>query len=111
MAKALGADIIDFYDNHWPEGYYHEDNEIEFHDQKASPVKDPIWVLEPDVKYDLDKCGVLVDEKTNDAVEFSYFFNKYLRNKDGKTLVVYVPNANATEVKAMLKKYGCKLIN
>jgi hypothetical protein len=26
MAKALGAEIMEFYDHHWPEGYYHDDN-------------------------------------------------------------------------------------
>jgi len=33
MAKALGAEIMEFYDHHWPEGYYHDDSQIEFHDQ------------------------------------------------------------------------------
>jgi hypothetical protein len=69
MAKALGAEIMEFYDHHWPEGYYHDDSQIEFHDQNPPPeATDDIWILEPETKYDLDQCGVLISEKDGERL-------------------------------------------
>lgn len=41
-AKALGADIIEFYQNHWPEGYYHDECVLEFEDEDCNIVMDPM---------------------------------------------------------------------
>ena len=46
--KAKGAEIFDFYTNGWPEGWYHDDNELEI----VSETDGVTSILEPDEEYD-----------------------------------------------------------
>ena len=110
MAKALGAEIMEFYDHHWPEGYYHDDNQIEFHDQNPPPgTTDDIWILDSAAKYDLEECGVLVAEEDGEAIAFSAAFNHWKRTRDIAILAVHVPKAQEQEIRDYLKSKGCKV--
>jgi len=110
MAKALGAEIMEFYDHHWPQGYYHDDSQIEFHDQNPPPeATDDIWILEPETKYDLEQCGVLISEKDGEAIDFALAFNRWKRTRDVAILAVHVPKAREQEIRDYLKLQGCKV--
>ena len=102
--KALGADIKDFYERGFPDGYYHDDNIIDFHDDAGN------WVLEDDKRYDLTLCGVLVKEAGNDVVSFGYALRNYLKSRKSKTFSVSVPTVRIEEFKLAARDMGCKIL-
>jgi hypothetical protein len=107
--KAFGRDIKDFYDNHWPTGHYHDDANIEFHDQdKAGPKDEPIWVLEDSTRYDLDDCGIIVRESDGETYSFATIFQQYLKARDYAMLTVSVPKGKVAEFRAACKAMGAK---
>ena len=63
--KATGAEIKDFYDNGWPEGYYVEDVELEYIGNQDE------WLLEPGTKYDLKLMGMLCPNEIPQGVHYS----------------------------------------
>jgi hypothetical protein len=110
MPKALGKDIQDFYDNHFPPGYYHDDNALKFHDEDKGD-----WILEADEKYDLDECGVLVPEASLDGIKqdypipFSTAFRKYMKARTTDTLVIHIPKEKREQVVKALADLGIKV--
>lgn len=108
MAKALGKDIKEFYDNHFPEGYYHDDNEQEFHDDTTGD-----WLLEDATYYDLDMCGNLVpegeDARDRECVTFSSQFNRWFKTRNAKTFVVIVPNSKIDLFRFAMKDLGIRV--
>lgn len=108
MAKALGADIIDFYNNGWPDGWYHDDNSIDVEDNGEG-----LDIVQPDQQYDLDDLGVLV--KDNDPMgatpdmSFSTAFNRWKKDRDVDTIVVLVPKDKAKDFRAEMKTRGLKV--
>jgi hypothetical protein len=105
MAKALGADIIEFYRNGWPDGWYHDDATIEVEDQD-----DGTPVVQPNEKYDLVELGVLVDEAgIKDHVTFASAFNRWKKTRDVDTVVVSVPKDKSVAFRAEMKAQGFKV--
>jgi hypothetical protein len=53
--RATGAEIRDFFDNHWPADYYLESDcaEVQVQDEEGN------WILEDDKNYDLSLLGEL----------------------------------------------------
>jgi len=107
MTKALGTEIKDFYFNGWPYGYYHDDTEIEFHDQNTGE-----WVLPLDEEFDLEKCGWLFSDKTNQSeiafVDAFLKWNGTPKNKD-KIIVIHVPENKVEIIKQFLFSNGIKI--
>lgn len=99
--KALGKDIKDFYETGFPEGYYHDDNELETHDDKGG------WALALDEKHDLSKLGYIIDEKSiSDVRSFQSVFAKWLKARDTVTLIVTVPRDMEQTAREQLKAEG-----
>jgi hypothetical protein len=103
MAKALGKDIKTFYDDHFPEGRYHDDNELEFHRD------DGTWILEDDKMYDLQECGVIVSDDGKEVLSFSALFMKWLKSCDFKTFVIHVPTLLVDDFKNVMLTMGIKV--
>ena len=104
--KALGAEIKDFYDNHFPEGYYHDDG-IEMHDG------DGRWLLKDEEKYDLGELGVIVPNDGNypaDAASFESFFRKWKKSRTTVTMVIEVKKEKAEELKKLLEGANVKVL-
>lgn len=66
MAEVLGAVIRDFYKNHWPEGFWHEEGEIPIEDDYGN------WILPDDARVDPEKLGWLADESKNGQFAMSF---------------------------------------
>lgn len=107
--KALGRDIKDFYDDHFPDGFYHEDNAEPFHDENCiSDGSEPAWILEDNKMYDLKDCGVLVRECDGEAFSFESFFKKWIKERDTVTMIIDVPKTKLETFRLMLKDFGLK---
>jgi hypothetical protein len=108
---ALGAEIMEFYDHHWPSGYFHDDSQIEFHEQNPPPdALEDIWILNPAEKYDLSQCGVLIHEKSQEVFDFSMFFKIWKKSLNSVTLQVVVPKEKEREIRAYLTQNSCKVL-
>lgn len=104
MSKAIGAEIKDFYDNHFPAGHYHDDTAIETHGDSGE------WLLEDAKQYDLGQLGVLVDEKnSSECVSFESGFKKWQRSKTVTTVLVEIPTTSREEAIERIKKLGYKV--
>ena len=110
--KALGKDIIDFW-NEWPpgDGAYYDDG-VEIMDDKGE------FTIEPDEKYDLSQFGNIIWQEAGkpppndppwrgeDAVFFETWFKRWHRARTSKTFAVTVPNGMADEFVAYCKSRG-----
>ena len=110
MAKAKGAEIFDFYTNGWPEGWYHDDNEMEIVNEDGETC-----ALEPDEEYDLSLFGVLVPEGDRmvngdlpDPEGFATAFSRWKRAKTTAIVIVEVPKAQLDEALKQIKALGYK---
>lgn len=103
---ALGRDIKEFWDNGFPEGYYSDDAEIQVEDDAGH------CPLDLDVKYDLNRFGVLIPEgnamagEQGDPISFASAFKRWFKEQTTVTLLVTVPKEKADEARAKLKELG-----
>jgi hypothetical protein len=110
MAKALGGEIKEFYENHWPVGYYHEDNALQLHDEAGA------WILEPNVKYNLADLGYLIPEKDagymgGKLLTFQEAFNKWAKQRNVDIIVLRVPKDARSKVEEFVASLpGAKII-
>jgi hypothetical protein len=104
--KALGRDIKEFYDNHWPVGYYHDENELDTHTDDGS------WALDDNTKYELKELGLIIPEgeTMGDPVTFASVFNRWFKTKTHATILLEVPVADKDSVIAQLKAMGLKVL-
>lgn len=90
--KILGAEFMDWYDNHWPEGdWCHEDSEVKTHDDDGN------WLLVPHEKYDADDLGYLswgagrdTDPTDGEGMSISTCIRKWRRERDFDFVVTKV---------------------
>jgi hypothetical protein len=100
---ATGAEIREFYDNHWPEGYYHDDCEITDDDGKCN--------LDPDQKYDLAELGVLVaDGDPDNRITFQSAFLRWKKTFGKRILVVTVPGERVEDFMAVVRELGGRVV-
>ena len=70
--KVIGAEIIDFYNNHFPDGYYHDD-----YDECIDMNN-----LDPNQKYELNDLGYIIsDEDPGNGKTFASVFRQWQKNK------------------------------
>lgn len=92
MARVLGKDILDFFDNHWPEGYYYDDYTVDIENVNVSE------------KYNLADFGILVNEiNVGDTITFTKAFNNWFKKKDITTLIFIVPNGKVDIVRSAVE--------
>ena len=107
MAKAFGRDIQDFYENHWPEEYYHEDSAVEFNDDNGK------WQLKADTEYNLEDCGYLEPQhrgKGLESIPFEEAFTDWLNARGFDTITIKFPKAQKDRVTAQIISMGAKII-
>lgn len=102
--KALGRDIKDFWHNHWPTDMYFEEADESLFDESGEPS------LEDNVKYDLSRFGVLLQQANATAGDglFSLHFNRWIKKRDTVTIVVSVPRGKSDAALAAIKALGWK---
>lgn len=121
MAKAIGADILSFYDA-WPMGreWYHDDCDIEITGDEGEHL------LDPTKKYDLDDFGTICWQGDGDCperlevggsnlvvegfgLEFGYVLRAWLKATNNSTFSITVPKDQVEALKALAKERGWKL--
>lgn len=105
--KAYGRDIREFYENHWPDGYCHEDSEIEFYDDAGK------WILEDDKKYQLSKLGYLEPsggDSRRGALAFETEFSVWYDRLGKETIVIRVSTEAKEAIIRELKNLGAEIL-
>lgn len=98
MALVLGSDIIDFYDHGWPEGFYHDENELEIHNDDGS------WALDALLKYETDDLGLLISEvDIYNRITFTSAIRKWLKLRGTVSIVLTVKSDAVDDILGMLK--------
>jgi hypothetical protein len=110
MSKALGRDINDFYNNHFPPNYFLDDNKDWIQDYQD---ENAILCLPENEKFELDDFGILVpdydDNKT--PIKFSTHFKRWLKQKKIVHIIIEVAKEDKADALAALKSQGFKIVN
>ena len=88
---ALGADINEFYNNHFPEGYFSDDMSDTIQCDNSLWNGENELNLNPTTKYNLDDFGVVVRKSDDVYWDFSEKFIEWQDKQNFATLVVKVP--------------------
>ena len=104
MTKAFGKDINDFYNNHFPEGWTHEDYDIDlesFQDCRG------VLSLHPAKKYELTEFGCIMPEYEDQGKEttFQATFKKWQKSLTNVSIVLEIPISKVDEVVTTLKQF------
>lgn len=94
-----GAVFSNFYKNHWPEGWYHEDCEYEVEDEYGNLIVAPTAVLE------LQKLGYLVNEKdSKQTMSFVEAWERFAADPAAPVVIsLAVPRTKLAELKAAIE--------
>lgn len=109
MSKALGKDINEFYNNHFPEGHFIEGESIDYEDVQDSKGN---LILEPTQKYDLKEFGYIVpDHEEGKEVSFESAFKKWFKMQSTASLLIEIPKDKVADFTLFLKtNYSCARI-
>lgn len=105
--KALGKDINEFYNNHFPENSVIDDDAdwIENFINDAEGLN-----LIPTEKYELDDFGWVVNDVSGRETRFTTLFKKWLKKQNTVTLAIQVSRDKEEEVRQKLKEWGLKVL-
>lgn len=93
--KITGAQFRDFYQNHWPQGYWHEDAEYEIEDEVGK------FILAEDAILDVDKLGYLASGTKGDTRSFADAWDDFTGSRPEEEIVTFrVPTA---QIEAFLR--------
>jgi hypothetical protein len=109
MVSALGSEIVDFYENGWPEGNHNDDSELTIVDGKIIMEDGPPGDFPLTEKYELYRFGVIIADDYGVTRDFSYFFNRWKKAKTTVSILIEVPRAQEEEVRKILKGRGIKV--
>lgn len=99
--KITGAEFRDFYQNHWPKGYWHEDAEYEIEDDHG------VFILADDAILDVEKLGYLDNGKKGETKSFAEAWQEFVGARpDVEILSFKVPAAQVTAFLAAAAQLG-----
>lgn len=107
MTTITGAEFRDFYQNHWPEGCWHEDAEYEIEDERGA------WVLADDRILELSKLGYVVEsvDGRDEWRDFSEVWETWKGQHPEISVMSWrVPAALAAEVEAFMSGRGIEMV-
>lgn len=99
MPKALGSELTDFYENGFPEGYFHED-----YDESIDPDN-----FVPTQKYELNDLGWIIKDDGTEEVSFASAFRKWKKQQTTTVILVEVPKEDELTAKVKIKQLGYKV--
>ena len=102
MTKAFGKDINEFYNNHFPEGWFTEGEDVDF---QSIEDKQGRLILSPTEKYELKDFGYLVPEHADQGKEMTFesAFKKWQKSKTHTSVLIEIPIDQAGLVAELLK--------
>lgn len=115
MPKALGAEIVEFYLNGWPEKHFVDDSILSVTDDRRIIHSDAdnertATGLPLTDRFDLSDFGVIISEEdTSKIYDFSYFFNRWRKQRDTVMLLVEVTIALEDKVRKAIERAGAKV--
>ena len=101
--KALGSEIVQFFKEGFPAGYYIDDSTEDIRwDLEGWPI------LEPSERYEIDDIGVLVkeDDPNGDAYSLARSFAKWKKSLTTVTILVEVGKEKEAAVRSAIKAAG-----
>lgn len=99
--KITGAQFREFYQNHWPQGYWHEDAEYEIEDELGT------FILADDAILDVDKLGYLESGKKGDTKSFAEVWNEFIGARPDVEIVTFrVPSAQLEAILTAAAELG-----
>jgi hypothetical protein len=99
--QATGAELQDYYVNHWPNEFYHDDSAIELVDDDGN------WLLEPATMYNLADLGWLHPQATGtEPIGFKEAFLDWKEKRDYVTITIRGPKPESQDVQTALVKAG-----
>jgi hypothetical protein len=110
MAKALGVDIVAFFDSEWPEGWYVDDSVLscseggifsDDNDSVSLPLSD---------KYNLEEFGYLCSGTGEAGISLTTFFNRWKKEKTTDTMIVEVPKKDRDDAIKLFESNGYKVV-
>jgi len=106
--KILGADIVEFFEEPWPDGYYVDDSNKTVIDGNIFADDDGLLKnpLPLDQKYELSDFG---EQQNEDGPSLTTMFSKWKKSRTTVTLVVEVPKELEQEVRDKLTVKGVKV--
>lgn len=107
MAKALGREIKNFWENAWPEDYFHDDSVINITNDNGDVI------LDLTKEYDLADCGWLIHNSIGKGMSPISFEEAFLTWKNEQTVAyiqVEVQKDNLQEAKEKIEMLGYKVL-
>ncbi len=104
MSKALGKDINEFYNNHFPEGWIHEDCIFPVENFQN---QDGVLGLHPAEKYELNEFGYIMPEYEDQSKEMTFqaAFKRWQKRQTHTSVILEIPNNKIEEVITTLKQF------
>lgn len=104
MAKALGSDIVAFFNSDWKEDWYVEDGPLDVVGDKIIRESDSDSALSLPLteKYDLNDFGALCSFGSEPPT-LSSFFNRWRKEQTTTTLIVEVDKTEEESVRKLFK--------
>lgn len=113
MTKALGKDINEFYNNHFPEGHYIDDFTEDYGDFLEKYLDDQGNLCLPlTEKFELNAFGIIIPEGSNsdNGTSFSSCFKRWLKQQKTATILVEVAVGDKEWAVERLKTLGWRVI-
>jgi len=100
---ALGSEINEFYNNHFPEGFYCDDMSDTIQCDNSLWLGETKLNLKPTEKYDLDDLGVVVRKSDDVYWDFSEKFLEWQDKQNFVTFVVKAPKKQSVQIKGYIQ--------
>jgi len=112
--KATGAEILDFYTNHWPgDDWYIDDYAIDPAGEEGKP-------LNSGERYDLQDFGFICWQgkgdppmkapvRGSDSIEFEKWFMFWKKKQTTMSFAITIPNEDEATLKAVCKEHKWKV--
>lgn len=111
--RITGAEFMDWYDNGFPAGHFHESDDYYNPDVPTTHKEDGSWALDPLRVYDTADLGEIYPDSEDipsKVWSMDASIKAWRKAKTHQTLIVDAPKDKVDEIKAFLKAVGAKVL-
>jgi hypothetical protein len=102
--KISGAEFMEWYDNHFPDGYFFDSqSDVETHDDAGK------WLLDPDETYDTNALGYLCSAGSAPELDTDVAIRRWRKARDFTPMRISVPKGREDTIRELLKAAGVKV--
>lgn len=113
MVKCSGAEWNAFYQDKtfWKDSFYHEDEVMKLDGEVVEEGERGLEHLPPEMKVEILSGIVRLGDRSDaDIIDLETYFRQWKKAQDYSVLMVQVPKARETELRAFLKSQKCKVL-